>query len=41
MKRKQDRSFLLKSDKFTETSLDIPSKAQLVQYDAGKNEPGH
>ena len=41
MKRKQDRSFLLKSDKFTETSLDIPSKAQLVQYDAGKNEPRH
>ena len=36
MKQTKDRSFLLQSDKFTGTNLDVPSKAQLAQYDASK-----
>ena len=35
MKQKKDRSFLLKSNKFTGTILDTPSKGQLAEYDAG------
>ena len=37
MKQRRDRSYLLQSDKFTGTNLDVPSKAQISQYDAGRN----
>ena len=36
MKQKKDRSFLLKSNKFTGTILDTPSQGQLAEYDAGR-----
>ena len=37
MKQRRDRSYLLQSNKFTGTNLDVPSKAQISQYDAGGN----